>query len=270
MALTRLGLPVEKASWILIYIVPVYALGAYFSATDLSVYSALFFLSLMAFYSIYELGYLENDIKTVQSEKQPTIRLGLAEQSYYLKNYNWVVALKVCIAVLFFGIAVSVARSEASNIYVAQFLVMSVYIRCVFFFHNRVRNRGNILTFSMLSAVKYTAPLSLLMPLEGLLVAGVMLFFAFPLVRTMEHSTKSKYGLNRWASLVGNHDVFRVKYYGLMAIGVLAIFLLTKNPLVQIEFFLIVYFLLFRMSSLLLVRSQYFRRQEIRKQQADD
>src|SRR5690606_14119835 len=89
--------------------------------------------------------------------------------------------------------------------------------RLVFYFHNRLRSRWNILTYLLLSLGKYLFLALILFQLNYPL-SLLALVFAFPLPRTLEHACKVKYGLKPIKLLIGEFDLFRGRYYG---IGVL-------------------------------------------------
>ena len=72
---SRLKSKMNKISWFIIYIIPIYFIGLSVSNTELLNYSLIFILAVIVFNSVYELGYLENDIQTTKKESNPTYRI---------------------------------------------------------------------------------------------------------------------------------------------------------------------------------------------------
>jgi hypothetical protein len=76
----------------------------------------------------------------------------------------------------------------------------------------------------------------------------------------MEHACKQKYGLMKWISFVGDHDLFRVRYYTAMTITSLILYVTNPNGIILLALSLLIYFLFFRIVAYALVRNNYYHR----------
>lgn len=256
---SRLKLKLEKISWFLIYIFPIYIIGAFYNLNNLLIYSSIFILSTVVFNAIYEIGYIENDIKTVLNEKNPTFRLSKEDYLFVKDNYTFIIYAKIFIAICLLYLIHILANIFSYNIYILQFIVLLIGIRFVFYLHNKIRSNINILTFFTLAILKYSAPLFLILSKTELLEVWLMTLFLFPLLRTMEHATKNKYKMKKWSTFIGNHDTFRIKYYIFILI-ISNIYFFYLNKISLLVLFLIIYFLIYRIASYVLVKNNLFNR----------
>src|SRR5690606_9582250 len=117
--------------------------------------------------------------------------------------------------------------------------------RLVFYFHNRWRLRLNILTYFLLSLVKYFFLALILFHCEFPLLL-LALLLAFPLPRTLEHACKVKYGIKLLKRLVGEFDLFRVRYYGFLLLLFAFLFWFYQDQGLLPPLGLFAYFFLFR------------------------
>ena len=90
---SRLKSKLERISWFIIYVLPIYILGLFYTSTDYLLYSLFFILGLFIFNSIYETGHMENDIKTILNEKNPTLRLETKDYEMFEEKYFIIVGL---------------------------------------------------------------------------------------------------------------------------------------------------------------------------------
>lgn len=251
---SRLKTKMNKISWFIIYIIPIYFIGLSLSNHDILNYSFLFALSIMIFNSVYELGYLENDIQTTKNETNPTYRIDKKTYDFLDKNYTKIFIIKIIIIILILTFIYLLFKNE---VYIKDFIFGLVTIRFFFYLHNKIRNKLNIITFFLLSTTKYILPLILLININELLSIWYILFL-FPILRSVEHSTKIKYKLNKWASIVGNHDLFRIKYY--FIIFLIALYYYFSNYIGLIFLIFILYFLLYRTATYILVNKNIYKR----------
>ena len=72
---SRINSRIKQIAWAIVNVFPILWLCV--MITDMNVYLTVlvYFLALCAMMSIYEVGYLENDIITTKKEKNPTKRL---------------------------------------------------------------------------------------------------------------------------------------------------------------------------------------------------
>jgi len=72
---SRLSTAAEKISWGIIYVVPVLFFSMVVSGLGAMQTMGLALSAMVAYVALYEIGYLENDLKTVRREKKPTQRI---------------------------------------------------------------------------------------------------------------------------------------------------------------------------------------------------
>lgn len=251
---SRLKTKMNKISWFIIYIIPIYFIGLSVSNTEILDYSFIFIFSVVVFNSVYELGYLENDIQTTKKEVNPTHRIDKKTYDFLNNDYSRIIAFKIISILLFLVFIYSLFKDD---VFITNFIIGLVAIRSFFYLHNKIRNQFNILTFFLLSSTKYMLPLSLILNLNELISIWYILFL-FPILRTIEHSTKIKYRLNNWAEIIGNHDLFRVKYY--LLILIVSIYFYFTDLIECYFIFYILYFLIYRTASYILVNKNIYKR----------
>ena len=259
---SRLKSKLEKVSWAIIYLFPIYILGLYYTSNDYIVFTLFFILAVLIFNSIYETGYIENDTKTILNEDNPTLRLEKNDYKTFKEKYISIVMLKILVATSLLFLVHELSKIFLFDVYIVRFVMILIIIRALFYLHNKIRSRVNIITFFALAITKYIAPLFLILPLDSLLYSWITAFFLFPLLRTMEHATKEKYGLKRWIGLVGNHDFFRVKYYGVILVITVISYLLYSDSYVLITLLLVIYFFIYRIGSYLFVKNKFYQRDQ--------
>jgi len=261
---SRLKTKLEQISWIIIFIIPQLLVTHQYQTLSSVIFILLFFTSQVVFNSLYEIGYIENDVKTSKIEKKPTIRLNNNMNSFVEDHYLSLVNTRYFV-VLFLLTFLLIAKQKMNiDLYIMQFVILLVVTRLVFLIHNKIRNLGNLFSFSILAITKYIFPVILFVPVNQLIFPVVLLFFLFPLIRIIEHSTHKRYGFNQYAKLIGNHDIFRIYYYLILLILSVILFIeevVTYNDSL-LTFMTIIYFFLFRLFSLFLIKKGYYIRSQ--------
>jgi hypothetical protein len=133
--------------------------------------------------------------------------------------------------------------------------------RLLFFLHNTLRSRINILTYFGLCVTKYLVFPFLLLGMDYGLEPYLVIFFTFPLLRTLEHAVKPKYELVTLQQIVGSLDKFRLGYYAfvlVIALGIWGFFDLLPTLALSL-----IYFFIFRFGIWILIRSRVYSREAI-------
>lgn len=190
----------------------------------------LYFLGLCAMMSIYEVGYLENDIITTKNEKNPTKRLDEYSHNFLENNYYKIVSLKYFITLLIFILLLVLKASANIQLYIFQFILSLLILRGIYLIHNKIRNKYNILTFLGLVIFKHYSIILLFIPFDQSLFVLMVLLILFCGQRLIEYASKKRFGLNIH---IGNLDVFRVYYY-LVCLGGYVIYIVFKEGSIQI------------------------------------
>lgn len=259
---SRLKTKFDLISWQIIFVIPQFMITYFYVSTKSEIFIQIFFISLFIFHTLYEVGYIENDIITTKNEKKPTKRLSLKETAYLNKNYLKVINLKYFICIFFIILLFWIDAKTSYNLNLIFFLVLLVVNRLIFFIHNSIRNRFNAITFLFLSVIKYTFPLILFIDFEKILYPVIIMIFAFPVLRTIEVLTLKKHNLKNISRLVSNIDRFRILYYIIILVMLVVSWYFfdigDKNFLISI--FLISYFLIFRICTKFLIEKGIYKR----------
>lgn len=250
----------DKISWMIIYFIPVLVL--IFTNYTLQFYWLIstFLIAVMSVYSVYEIGYIENDVITIKKEKNPTIRIRETEIRYIDNNYKKIISLKLLIIIALLSCLMILNTHFGLNLNIYPFILSLVLMRVLFYLHNFIRNNFNILTFFLLSVLKYFTVVLLYFSSEKSVHLLFFILLMFNIPRTLEHSTKIKYNVVFLQNAIGNHDVFRVKYY----FTVLVSLLLLRLFIVYNSFyiFIICWFLAYRFFVLLALKFKFFERKK--------
>jgi hypothetical protein len=242
--LTRINTLPKKISWFLVHVVPIIFLCYSFTAINLFYLVPVYFLSLLGMTSIYEIGYLENDVKTTKKEINPTKRLDENIEMYIEKNYNVVLFSKYVFTLIIVIIFWLVNNVTLLELYPLQFLVCLIILRIIYLFHNNLRGKVNIVTFLGLIIFKHYSIILLFLPLSKSLFPLFIIFILLCGQRLIEYASKDRFGLN--IKMINKH-LFRVLYYfvALLFFSVSKIFTLSNQQEIFSDYILITSFYLF-------------------------
>ncbi len=207
---TRAKTWLDKLSFFAIWFGPLLLLCGQFSKKN-GRFLLQFALAAAAQYALYETGYLKNDFVTIQKERHPNdrlppkMRLEVGAQYWKILRSRWSAAA-ICM-----GLLVGTGMKAAA---LMRFSLALGAMLLAFELHNTIRSRWNILTYLLLCSAKYAALPALFCPPETLGEALAVLFFCFPLPRSVEHASKEKYGL---CFLREAPVWFRVRYYAVLS-----------------------------------------------------
>jgi hypothetical protein len=236
-----------------IYIYPLYLFIFIFLFYGGELYPnvVLFPLLLTAWMFIYELGYLENDAITIKNETNPNLRISFQDIGLIQANFSMITLIRVaCFGAIMSIIFFSKLLPINGLIF---FMIFILLVRGVFYLHNTIRSRHNILTYLILCSAKYFILPLIFLKWDYGAVPYLIIFFSFPLLRTIEHAVKEKYQLFELQQWIGSLDRFRFLYYG-FSLGLFLIFYFSFTISI-IWVFSIAYFFVFRMGIFLLIRS---------------
>lgn len=204
----------DKISWFLIFPVPVILLVVFSNNSSNTIgLVVVTFLGLFAAQSLYEIGYLVNDVLTVRNEKSPTIRLSSDEQLFVIERFNAIVSARIILFIItayciyLYGKYVDIMTQSLI------FLAMMAITQIAFLFHNYNRNRLNVLSYFILSTGRYTSAPLLLANDSNVLILAITTILMMPLLRTIEHACKPKYNFKLLRNVVVPFEKFRVLYY---------------------------------------------------------
>ncbi|MHC3994925.1 hypothetical protein ACXWTF_08840 [Thiomicrolovo sp. ZZH C-3] len=257
---SRLSAKSEKISWVIIYVIPVLFFSAVVSGMGTVQTLGIALLAMVGYLALYEIGYLQNDLTTVESEKDPTHRIRAGDGDFFMRQFG-----KLILARYFYVFSVLLILIVLSwyelDLYIFQYASTLLVSRIAFVLHNRWRDRRNIVTFAFLQATKYLALPLLFVSADDSAWAVIALLLIYPVVRTLEYASSEKFRFPAYRAAIGNHDSFRVKYYFVFFAMSLSLF---AFPGSGGEKMCIVaaagYFFLFRITAWLLVNRGIYQR----------
>ena len=259
---TRLKTNFDLLSWQIIFIIPQFTITYFYLNIRSDIFILIFFITQLAFHSVYEIGYIENDNLTTKNEKKPTLRLNRKGSAFIKKNYSKVIYVKYLIVLLLVGLLYWINTFAAYRLNIFSFISLLVLNRIFFFLHNNIRSRLNILTFFLLSITKFIFPLVLFIDFETLLYPILLSVIIFPLLRSIEISTLKRHDFKFFSKIIGDIDRFRILFYLIASLLFITLWLFSflgiKNFSVSI--FILVYFLVFRICTYFLIKEGIYRR----------
>lgn len=242
---SRLSGSKSKFAWITTYIIPSIILFYCVGFNSYEVFN--YMLSLSVIYSSYELGYLYNDAELTQREVAPTLRLSTSQLKFYHDNKLSCYVVKLLIITL-----LCLYLFFVNSQFFLGTLFSAVLILLIYVVYNSIRNRFNIPLYSILVFFRYYGAFIFL--LSPLLL--VLLWIVYPLIMTIEFSSKKKYNIKLLAGKIVP-DSFRVFAYTVMFI-VTSAYLLSMgwNDSYSAFYLLVLYYWLYR----LLINAVFSRR----------
>lgn len=227
----------ERISWVLIY--PLFLAWVIYLTNESFI---LFLLSFFITMSNYEIGYLYNDVITTKKEEKPTIR----HNAYIENNFHKIVLSRFffCLLGLIF---IYYHYSLEDSLTIAFLLILT---QIVFYIHNTIRSKANILSYILLVSLRYSTPIFFALNTQLFFT----IFLIFPLCRTLEHACKKKYNIIPLQILIKKPDVFRVFY--LLVSTILLYFIFGYSIYIKV----ILYFLVIRIAALIASKFSTFKR----------
>ncbi len=259
---TRLKTKFELISWQIIFFVPQLVITYYYLDIRSNIFIHLFLISQVIFYSIYETGYIQNDIVTTKKEKNPTIRLNKKNFNFVSKNYIKLRNFRYLIALFFLIILYWLDTFTAYRLNLLNFFLVLLFTKIIFYIHNSIRNRFTIITYLILAILKYSFPIILFINFDKLSYPFIITIMIFPILRVIEVVTLNRYKFKSFKNLIGNIDKFRIFYYFILFIGIISLklFFGLNNINFYLSISIILYFLFFRISCFYLIKNKIYKR----------
>lgn len=229
---SRLKTRTKKIGYIFTFIIPILIVSVLIS-DNFNLFH--FILGLLGFMSIYEIGYLRNDILTVKKEKSPTLRLSSEDHKIvekYLKKiffYKYIITILVIIYLSFFVI---------NN--VILYIISILLIEFFYFIHNIIRNRWNLLSFTVLNNLRYSTVVLLFS--DEFLFVHILFLITISLLRLLEKASENKYNFKLLQTLFKRSSNIRTFYYFLILVIVYILF-----PSFHLYLIITTYFFVYRL-----------------------
>lgn len=208
---TRLKAKFEKIAWFFTYLIPVFI--SFYAIGETSV--GLIILFILTTFSVYEVGYIYNDLELTKREVNPTIRLTSSEMSVYEKQKIMIYSLRGVTILMLLGFSFLWYPKDVLFIFLNMLLIGLIYI-----VYNSIRNNWNIVLYMLLLLLKYFGFIVFKYPSLELIV---MLLAVYPLANTFIFATKDRFWTSRFLQ-IKDSDKFRFFYYVTFLIIFLLIF----------------------------------------------
>lgn len=231
---TRAKTKVHRISFLLLIAFPIYFTVCLLNKEIYNVFT--FFIALSSLYSVYEIGYIYNDVLTVQYEAKPTKWLNDAKANWIKQNYEIVIAIKVfwIIGCVYY---IGVINKELNTLY---FSFAAAGMNFTYALHNRLRGRANCVTDTVLQFFKYCTLVIALDKMGNAQIYAACLFLEIGLLRGYEYSVEHGYINSRFKISV---DQKRIYYYAILTLIGAAVCLFAGESVLLIES---LYFLTYR------------------------
>lgn len=178
---SRLKSKENKIAYIFSYVIPIIIIifqSKMNNSFEESIVLGIF--SILSYMSIYEIGYLFNDIKTVKFEKNPTMRIEKEERNFLEAKLIKISVIKCIISFFIFELI------TVSDRKIDYFIVLSLTL-CLYYFHNNIRVKYiNFITFMLLSLCRFTFPIYIINKNQLNLENIIEIFFILVLIRNIE------------------------------------------------------------------------------------
>lgn len=169
-----------------------------------------YIISMVCMFSIYECGYIFNDVITVQYENKPTFRFRSYDElkilEKHIQNLITIRMVYFLLGLLWFKIF--------SDYFFGEILVIAInstFLLIVYSIHNYLRSSLNAVTFFVLINLKYILPLSFFLPMSELMGVYPFIFFTSIVDQSLlTFASKSYLGLGKMKI---DYDKFRAIYF---------------------------------------------------------
>ena len=258
---TRLKGKIQKISWVFVYFIPNIFLYLYITDFDIS-FNNIFtmILSLILINYIYENGYIQNDIILTKRETNPTLRIYGEELDNIRKNIRKIFLIRFVITI--FILILIFILVDDYKIFIS-ILTMSVLLQSLYLIYNSVRSVLNLYLILPLSYIRFYGFIIPFVPYKHLVEFIILTIFIYPFSKFLEFTKQPRYGYEKISKLVGNVDLFRIKYYLIITIIYIIFYFLIEINYIYI--FVALYYLAFRFSSYIAINRIDKIKQDISK-----
>lgn len=213
-----------------------------------------YIVSMVCMFSVYECGYIFNDVITVQYENKPTIRFRSYDE---LKGLEKHIQNLITIRMVYFLLGILWFKNFSDYFFgeILVIVILSVVLLIFYSIHNYMRSNWNALSFFCIIHFKYILPLSFFMTFKDLLLIYPIVFFATIVDQSfLTFVSKSYIGLG---SLVFDRDKFRAIYF--LCLTVLIFFLYLNDMICLLYLYMFVCITLYRIIGYYLARKNILK-----------
>lgn len=214
-----------------------------------------YLIAFLSMYSMYEIGYIYNDVYTTKAEQNPTVRLGIQAFEYVQNNYLKLICSRVIV------ISICTIYLVNQNVNASAWIGYMTVLYIGYAIHNSTRSKINAFSMFIIVAMKYVIPSFISVPQEHYLDYVILIIVMMPLPRMIEYGSKSSCKLFG----VKNYPKFRVYYYSLCIVIEILLSEFTKKMIWHIP--ILVVLLLYRIFTYIVEHKSgnYFMNKEVSK-----
>ncbi|OCL87034.1 hypothetical protein AAX26_01342 [Aliarcobacter thereius] len=240
---TRLKGKIQRVSWFLVYFVPNILLYLYFTDFEFSFNNlSIMIISLILINYIYDNGYIQNDVILTKKEKNPTIRLDIQILENVRLNISKIFIFRFVISILILYILYFLIEDIQKFMLL---LAISTSLQILYLIYNSVRSVLNLYLILPLSYIRFYGFIVPFVNYENLLEFIILTTFIYPFSKFLEFTKQLRYKYAFLSKMVGNIDLFRIKYYLISTVLFLLAYVLFEIEVVYLV--IIIYYLFFRL-----------------------
>ena len=245
---TRLKEKVQRISWIFVYFIPGFILFNHFANLTEPENIFLLLIGITLINYIYENGYIQNDVKTILKEKNPTLRLSFREIQIINSQWNLIIVFRLFIALILILLFFLVSKNFERALYL---ICISVLLQLLYIVYNSTRNIFNLILLLPINYIRFYGFIIPFVPADKLLEFTFSTALIYPLLKVLEFTKLPRYNMLKMGNLLGRIDNFRVFYYLFISIVSIANYFLFNISFIYV--YISIYYLIFRTVALLLI-----------------
>jgi hypothetical protein len=237
---TRLKGKVQRVSWVFVYFIPGFVLFAYFVSLDDWRNFILLIIGITLVNYVYENGYIQNDIKTIKREKNPTLRVSADKMHAIDKNWNKLVFIRGIISLFLLGLFYILSSDVSLTL---GLLLVSAFLQALYLVYNSIRNIWNLILLLPISYIRFYGFVVPFLSKDVVLEFIIATVLLYPFSKVLEFTKRERFNLLFIGNKLGNVDKFRIIYY--LIVCLFLSFVSFESIYIQIA----LYYLIFRLLS---------------------
>ena len=228
-------------NWIFIYVVPIFILFYSMSGSNAFVIICLsYILIVLAIYSIYEAGYIQNDSETIKFESNPTLRLSKEQLEYYEDHKTIIYLIRLLFSFIFGIAALFLIGASEEQIFLTFTSLM--FIGVTYLLYNNIRNLFTLVLLFILVSLRYTTPLFLVYTKEWTFYL-LLIVVLYPILNLLDWLYKPQF---KQYALPFSQMKVRIVYYFLLSMLFSYLYYATLHEQYKVAMILSIYFFFYR------------------------
>ncbi|MDN5093704.1 hypothetical protein [Aliarcobacter butzleri] len=192
---------------------------------------------------------MQNDIILTKKEKNPNLRIDGEMLFNVRKNILSIFFIRFFIVVILITTIFLLVNDFTIFL---KYLLVVLLLQVLYLVYNNIRNIGNLYLILPLSYLRFYGFILPLVEFENLIGFITFTTLLYPFLKMLEFTKQPRYNLPNFSKLVGNVDIFRIKYYGVLA-GIAILYFFIFESTLQYFIVIVIYYLLFRIGTYLAI-----------------